>query len=99
MIKLKEEFKKGGNTFKCYYRDEDMAIYTIDWYYGKRTAEIFKIKVVQKDKFRNEPFEKYPSNEDFGLWAWSCTTQGSLEKKMREEFPGKPIPKILADTL
>lgn len=99
MIQLKKTFKKtGGRTFTQVYRTDKMAIYLVEWPEGNKAVEVFKI-TVSNSPFYDGPFEKYPSNEEFGKWAWSCSTQPSLEKIMKRHFPDIPIPKILEDTL
>lgn len=49
--------------------------------------EVFKKKLRKKLKQEEGDFEyaeKYPSDESFGYWAWSCTTIEHCHKVMRE---------------
>ena len=92
MIELKREFKKKDIEFKQLYKDNSLVIYGLSTenanHDGKTTwYEIFKYRVKEQDKFHQDEYEAYPSSEEFGTWAWSCSTPKSLEKILKREFP------------
>lgn len=91
MIELKKEFTKKGITFKQMYKSNCLAIYSVShkgvddgkartWY------EVFRILVKQKDLFHYDDYEKYPNDEAFGQWAWSCSSVKSVEKVLNKHF-------------
>lgn len=91
MIELKKEFVKKGTTFKQLYKDSCMAVYRLSrpsdgngkesyWY------EVFRIIRKKADIFHKDEFEKYPYDEAFGEWAWSCSDEKSVEKILNEHF-------------
>lgn len=93
MIKLKTWFIKRGNRYTQIMRTEDMAVYLVDNAYDKY-AEVFKVRVRKPDRYHDDEYEAYPCDEDFGQYAWCCSTRGSLEKVMKREFPNVEIPNI-----
>lgn len=92
MIYLREEFGRNGAQYKQVYKNWLFAIYRIDKEFvnGEKGTwwEIFFITVKPRSEYVNDEYEKYPSDEDFGSWAWSCSTIPSLEKVLKREFPG-----------
>lgn len=88
MIKLEKDFRKMGADFTQIYRDDELAIYKTTF----PSYEIFRIKICKPDKFHNDEYEKYPSSEDFGKWAWCCSTKRSLEKILVKHFGNHPLP-------
>jgi predicted transcriptional regulator YdeE len=86
MIELKKEFNKKGNRhFKQLEKTEQYALYEVtaknddatDVYY-----EIFQMRYHKPDRFHDDEFEVYPSDEDFGVWAWCCNTKERARKKL-----------------
>ena len=69
MIELKKTFRKYGEDFTQLYKDDEIVIYQTTF----PSVEVFKYRVKKPDKFRSEDFEVYPSESDFGAWAWCCT--------------------------
>lgn len=92
MIKLKKEFTKFGANYTQVYKNWLFSVYRIDKEFQNGETgtwwEIFFIKTRDKDIYHDDEYEKYPADEDFGSWAWSCSTKGSLEKVLKREFPG-----------
>ena len=92
MIELKKEFKKKVGKFTQLFKDERVTIYSVEqkhadddgtllWY------EVFRPTVRKGNNFtNNEDFEKYPSNEDFGKWAWSCSNLKCVRKTLINHF-------------
>lgn len=91
MIELKKEFTKGGTHFKQLFKDERIAVYELSsvcadngkvnvWY------EVFRRLVMQSDIYHNDEYEKYPNDESFGKWAWSCSNIKSVEKVLKKHF-------------
>lgn len=92
-------FTKGNRTYSFMNHFKEFIIYevttTVD---GKglqyTTLEVFKRKLAKVDGFRKDSdkykgydfCEKYPSNEDFGRWAWSTTHKhlDSLLKRLEQ---------------
>jgi hypothetical protein len=78
MEKLPKELNRNGFIYKFHKRGDRALIYEqYDPEVEKTIAfEVFKIKVDQP-KFvfgSNLPErEVFPSNEDFGKWAWACS--------------------------
>lgn len=93
MIELKKEFTKRGTEYKQVYKDSCLAVYRISrcsednnkpyhWY------EVFRIYRKAPDKYHKDEYEKYPFDEAFGSWAWSCSNEESVKKIIKEHFKG-----------
>lgn len=80
MEKLSNEISKNGFIYKIYKRGEKSMIYE---QYDPETEmnvayEVFRLKVDKpKVVFGIELGEReiFPGNEDFGKWAWVCSTK------------------------
>lgn len=85
---LEKEFTRKGYTYTQLYRDEKVVVYKVhdkdEVYY-----EIFKLNIVEvKDTIQYKTmrekgythYEKYPSDESFGSWAWCCRNLSSIER-------------------
>ena len=77
------DLKKLGNA-TLIMRNEGVALYQRD----KNIFEVFKRKYRQEKKvtFKGKEViypagEIYPSNEDFGVWAWCYTSLEDAERK------------------
>lgn len=90
MIGLKKEFSKSQGTFRQIFKDNRIVVYQVsNKYENGATAiwyEIFKPKVHQPNAYHDDEYEKYPSDEDFGKWAWCCSTPKSVEKILKKCF-------------
>ena len=71
--KLKSSFKRDGFTYKQYTRVEDKAIYTVNYKGRVLGYEVIKVRKHTLTSMVLEPFEVYPSNEEFGYKGWSCS--------------------------
>ena len=92
MILLKKYFRKKNTEFFQVWKDDDVVIYKLrqksednqnefsEWY------EVFRRTVKQADIYHSEEYEKYPSDEAFGSWAWSCANLKVLEKVLLNHF-------------
>lgn len=93
MVELRKEFRKKGINYVQLYKSSDVVIYglyltridngEIDYWY-----EVFK-PIVGKfpQAYGDEDVEKYPSDEEFGVRAWSCSNDASLNKVLQQHFP------------
>lgn len=92
MIELKKEFSKKGTKFTQVFKDSEIVVYRLDRNFFNGTNgfwyEIFKPKVKKADIYHNDEYELYPGDEQFGAWAWSCSTKGSVEKILNKHFNG-----------
>ena len=88
MIELKKDFTRKGIRYQQLMKNEQIVLYRcsrvdgLDTYY-----EVFKRKVEQPNEFHNDEYERYPSDEAFGSWAWCCSNGKSVEKVLRKHFP------------
>ena len=110
MIELKKNFEQKGREMKFSqkYKNSEVVIYEIthpdycnegqyvSWW------EVFRYKTGKMNPMAvnydpNEVKEIYPSDNDFGVWAWSCSTFGSIRKVLRRDFnfDDETISKIL----
>jgi hypothetical protein len=91
MEKLSNEINKNGFVYTLYKRGEKAMIYEqYDPEVERIVAyEIFRLKVDKpKVVFGIELGEReiFPGNEDFGKWAWACSTkERALERFERIE--------------
>lgn len=93
MRKLREEFSKRTLHFKQLHKDTNVVIYQVSHPNSETQPwfEVFKYKTttmcpMDKNYDPNEVVEAYPSDEHFGLWAWSCSNVESLAKVLRTKF-------------
>jgi hypothetical protein len=86
MKKLKKEMQKKGMKFFQVYENETFYIYATiieDWF---NSYEIFTKKLNKPWKYCEEESERYPRDDDFGVWAWSCSNDTSLSKILRQKY-------------
>lgn len=80
MKKLKENFKKHGETFTKVYESEKAYIYSrmvgkVEYFeVFKKTYKNVSDYVDGKYVITDELREYYPKDEDFGKFAWCCRT-------------------------
>lgn len=101
MVELKREFSRKGVQFTQVFKNEALCLYqlakthidgvTSQWY------EIFKRKVMKPDRFHDDEYEAYPSDESFGVWAWCCSDKKIVEKVLKREFPGENHQEIMSN--
>ena len=75
--RLKDDFIRKGISYHKLYQDEEIVAYSLakmdnEWF------EVFRYKIRKPNKFIDDEYEVYPSNEDFGVWAWSCSNLETL---------------------
>lgn len=87
MIELKKEFRKKGVDFKQIYRDNELAIYKT----GFPSFEVFRITVHKADRYHDDEYELYPYDEAFGLFAWSCSDEKSVNRILNKYFPSHEL--------
>lgn len=80
MKELKKQFRKKGELFTQLFKNETVVVY------GRGTEknpiiefEVFKYKIHKPDIFNTEDYEKYPSDTNFGQWAWSCIDYDAIK--------------------
>jgi len=84
MQKLHNIFFKSDRTYTQLLRSPYAAAYEVTSnIHSDRYYEVIKINVGFKYDFETmekttDPYEKYPSNEDFGKWAW-CIQRANNE--------------------
>ena len=93
MIELRKDFTTKGVNYHQVYKSQDLVAYRCSRLDGSETYyELFKYKTHAPNKFRDDEFEVYPSDEVFGLWAWCCSSQKSVEKVLNKHFNLEAIP-------
>jgi hypothetical protein len=76
MIKIKKEFRRSVFTHKQLMRTKSKALFGV-FYKGKLLChEIIKVVSYPYPFRKNETYEKYPKEEDFGEDAWSYQDYG-----------------------
>lgn len=91
MKRFKTEFKTGLGTHKQLYKDEELVLYSL----SIASFELFTYKVRPPNNFVDDDYEVYPSPEDFGSWAWSCTNPSCVAKVLTLHFPNHPLTKSM----
>ena len=97
MIELKKDYTYKGVTYHQLLKNDKLVIYRCQRFQGEKLMEtyyeIFRPKVEQPNKFMDDEWERYPSNENFGVWAWCCYTKGSALKVLDKHFNdnGSPL--------
>lgn len=95
MRELKHRFKKGSRTYTQLHRqEEDFYIYQVceeiyedvDEYYEVFCHRLTGMHPLAKDYDPDERVVAYPSNENFGYWAWCCSNWKCVLKVLREHF-------------
>lgn len=87
MIELRQQFRKMDETFTQVYKDDKVVVYHTTF----PSVEVFRYKVRKENAFHYDKYEVYPSNEDFGLWAWCATSKDQFERIMENHFAGHPL--------
>ena len=86
MIELRKKFRKYGEEFTQIYKDSEIVIYNTTF----PSVEVFKYKVKKPDKFHDDTWEAYPSENDFGQWAWCCTCKKQFDRVLVNHFTLSP---------
>lgn len=90
MIYLKDNFTRGNREFQKLHSDDRITVFQVVMVYptgAKDTfLEVFKPRFCQPNKFVDDEYERYPSDEEWGARAWTITTMGSLRKILTGEF-------------
>ena len=94
MIELKKTFSKRNVQFTQTYKDEALCLYIVAQN-ERNSYEVFKPIVRQKDIFHQDEYEHYPSDEEFGKWAWSCSNASHLAKVLFLHFNDHKLTKSL----
>ena len=87
MEKLPQTFRKNGYDYTLVKRDDLVAMYEQHISDTVSRFEVFKIKIAP-DTYIHDNFipshECIPSNEQFGITAWSCWDREQAEIKFSE---------------
>lgn len=96
MLKLPDQVRKNKFLYKKVKRVDNVAMF--DQYMIERSrsikvgTEVFVVRIQKKIKMPNGKIipekEKFPSNEDFGKYAWSIPDRKKAEKKFNELLNG-----------
>lgn len=86
MIELKKEFKKKGINYLQIVKTDNLFVYKLTlgnnaWF------EVFKRIIAKSDIYHDDEYEKFPNDEAFGQWAWSCSNVECVRKVLEREFP------------
>lgn len=84
-----EKVKDGIVVYKC------SNLSYLDEYF-----EVFRYRIAKPHPYDAENWdmvELYPSDEAFGVWAWSCIDKSSVEKIVKKHFEDSNI--ILSEIL
>ena len=100
MIELKKKFIKSGKLYTQLFKDENIVIYQIKILsINVKYYEVFKYTIHEKDIYHDDLFEVYPNKDDFGDWAFSCTSPLSLISIIKQHFPNVTYKKELFNAL
>ena len=86
MIELKKDFRRKGIDFHQIHKDDKVVIYQLRQNGVRPWYEIFRYKTREPDIYHDDTYEVYPSDEDFGKWAWSCSKYGVIERVFRDRL-------------
>lgn len=91
MIELKKDFVKWKRHFLQMYKDENIVIYKVSTPHAddegfSSVFEVFRYKTAKPDRFHNDEWECYPSDESFGYWAWCCSNKEVLYKTIKKHW-------------
>lgn len=96
MKELRKQFRKKGTDFNHLYKDNNLVVYQLSRPYADGNGysvwyEVFRYKTggmnpINPNYDPNEIVERYPSDEDFGVWAWSCPNVESIKKVLNAKF-------------
>lgn len=82
MIELPVTLRKYGEEFTQIYKDSEIVIYKTTF----PSVEVFKYKVKKPNKFHDDNWEAYPSDADFGNWAWCATCRKQFDRILSTHF-------------
>lgn len=85
MKELKKNFTKDGVQRKRMFKDSELVAYRCESE-GKVWYELFENKVGKIDLFYEEEYEIYPTEEDFGVWAWRTDNGEKVVDILNEHF-------------
>ena len=87
MIELKRDFTKKGVKYHQVWKDSNLIIYRCERTDANDVYwEVFKPKTHMADRYHNDEYEVYPSDESFGAWAWCCSSKKSIAKILNKHF-------------
>ena len=99
MIELKKEFTKKGVRFKQMFKNTRVIIYELSRTYEDGVTstwyEVLKYRTHLPDRFHNDVYEVYGSDEDCGSAFWCCSNPKVVEKVLKREFPDVDSDEIL----
>lgn len=87
MKKLEDNIRKNRFDYTLVKRSTSNAIYAQNSEGNVIAYEVFKIKIVKDGEVFGkfvEGHEKFPSDKDFGISAWSCRTLEKANQRFEE---------------
>ncbi len=81
MIELKQEYKKNGLILKQLEKVANKAIYEV---FFKKVLLGYETIIVRSVNSNGNLTERYPGNEEFGLYGWSYQHYDMAKKKYNE---------------
>jgi hypothetical protein len=84
-LQLPETLSRNGNEYRLYKRGKRVLVYAEGQDNQDLGYEVFKIKIAKACEVNGHYYpnrERFPGNEDFGLWAWSFVGVNRLERAM-----------------
>ena len=91
MIELKKKFSKKGIQFTQKYKSNVVVVYQLSRYYPEYDYlstwyEVLKYRTHTPDRFHDDDYEVYGSDEDCGLYLWSCSNPDVVNKVLKNHF-------------
>lgn len=83
------EIKKRGCLYKQVKRTSKVALYSLCYEKGKPPIgfDVFRVRISRETTFQGRlypPSEIFPSDTNYGQYAWSYTTEETANKKYEE---------------
>lgn len=92
MIELKRDFTKKGIRYTQLFKNDIAVLYKCqNIEFGYKYFELFKYKTRKADRFHNDEYEVYPSDESFGPWAWACVNKEAILRELKDNFKTEDI--------
>lgn len=92
-MKIKElpkEFIKKGIKYTQVEKNDDFVIYKCkNLEFDDHYFELFRYRLQPPHPYSDEDYdmiEAYPTDNQFGLYSWSCSNVGSLLRMLKKHF-------------
>lgn len=88
--KLQKNFEKKGVNYRRLYRKDGFMIYICtDIEFGYSYFEVFEKRMAKPHPLSGKDYdyvELYPTDNSFGLWAYTCKTADELVQIVRNHY-------------